>query len=185
MKTTGIVGFILSIFALLISGFCLYSMQNSNIATSDDTEYVDSLATATVQNMINPLFSSVDEVLVYRDLSVEGNVIDLEFNDMPESILKNVAGVIIKREGHASKRSIIYEYRANKQVYDNLPATQKNETSTLETVEQKSASSMEGNSVTKVDSPAAPADETRFQQRDTTINGKTYKMRTKTEIMYE
>ena len=175
------IAFLLSLVAFVGVVYTYSKVQNAGLLGKGDatTKYVDSVATETVQNMINPLFSSVDEVLVFRDLSSEGEAIDAEFNLMPEELLKTVAGTIIKREGHASKRSIIYEYRANRSVYDNLPAPA---TDTAEPIE-KDPGCVEGNPATT--ESKGPSGEVRYTQKDTTIDGKSYKMHTKTDVTYE
>lgn len=173
---------VLSIVALILSGFVSYKMDKFVSPEGDKSAYVDSLVQESVQNTVNPLFSSVEEVLTFRDLSVEGEVIDNEFNTMPEELLKTVAGTLIKREQFASKRSIVYEYRANKQVYDNLPTTSQNDKPGPDAITGES-SSTEGNSVRK--DSVGPQNEVRYNQHDTVVGGKTYKVRTKTETTYE
>ena len=172
---------VLSIVALILSGFASYKMDKLVSPEGDKSAYVDSLVLESVQNTVNPLFSSVEEVLTFRDLSVEGEAIDNEFNAMPEELLKTVAGTLIKREGHASKRSIVYEYRANKQVYDNLPSADNKPNGPDATTGE--SSSTEGNSVRK--DSVGPQNEVRYNQHDTVVGGKTYKVRTKTETTYE
>lgn len=172
---------VLSIVALILSGFVSYKMDKFVSPEGDKSAYVDSLVQESVQNTVNPLFSSVEEVLTFRDLSVEGEAIDNEFNAMPEELLKTVAGTLIKREGHASKRSIVYEYRANRQVYDNLPSADNKPNGPDATTGE--SSSTEGNSVRK--DSVGPQNEVRYNQHDTVVGGKTYKVRTKTETTYE
>lgn len=140
-------------------------------------EYVDSTVAAGVQNYINPLFNNVDDVLTFRTKYLEGQAIDDVFNTMPEEVLKNVASVCIKREGHVSKRGIVYEYRANKDVYNNLPSPD----STKSVLPPSSSSA--GGQPYRPDS--APVGRVEYTQHDTTISGKTYKVRTKTETTYE
>ena len=140
-------------------------------------EYVDSTVAAGVQNYINPLFNDVDEVLTFRTKYLEGQAIDDVFNTMPEEVLKNVASVCIKREGHVSNRGIVYEYRANADVYNNLPKSD----STKPVIPPSSSSA--GGQPYRPDS--APVGRVEYTQHDTTIGGKTYKVRTKTETTYE
>ena len=140
-------------------------------------EYVDSTVAAGVQNYINPLFNDVDEVLTFRTKYLEGQAIDDVFNTMPEEVLKNVASVCIKREGHVSKRGIVYEYRANANIYNNLPKSD----STKSVLPPSSSSA--GGQPYRPDS--VPVGRVEYNQHDTTIGGKTYKVRTKTETTYE
>ena len=169
--------------ALFITVLC--SCNGHKVWPSDDgvtKEYVDSAITQSVQNYINPLFNTVDEVLIFRDLAAEGEAIDEAFNAMPEDVLKNVASVCIKREGHVSKRGIVYEYRANSNVYNNLPSTSQEPSPITEQKDNDGSSA--GGQPYRQDS-SVPMNETSYTQHDTTIGGKTYKVRTKTEKKYE
>jgi hypothetical protein len=144
-------------------------------------EYVDSTVAAGVQNYVNPVFNTVDEVLTFRTNCLEGQAIDEAFNQMPESVLKNVASVCIKREGHVSKRAIVYEYRANSSIYNNLPSPDSTKTSSNTQV--PSTSTAAGGQPYRPDT--VPMNETKYNQHDTTIGGKTYKVHIKTETKYE
>lgn len=84
-------------------------------------ETVDSLVNAKVKQTVNPIFYSVDEVLVYQDLTNDGNKIDSAFSVMPEDILKNVSHVLLKKYGTATKKDIVMEYYNHKDIYPNLP----------------------------------------------------------------
>lgn len=89
-------------------------------------ETVDSLVDLKVKETIDPAFYSVDEVVVYQDLTNDGHAIDSVFNTMSEDALSQVANVLIKRNGSTSKRSIVKEYLAHKDIYPNLlPAQNK------------------------------------------------------------
>lgn len=145
-------------------------------------EYVDSTVAAGVQNYINPLFNDVDEVLTFRTKYLEGQAIDDVFNTMPEEVLKNVASVCIKREGHVSKRGIVYEYRANANIYNNLPSSDSTKTS-ADTQVPPTVSNSAGGQPYRPDT--VPMNETKYNQHDTTIGGKTYKVHIKTETKYE
>lgn len=185
MKAIKVFGVVLALLLLIGGGCYLLDKEYSGSLFDKDKvtkEYVDSTVTASVQDIVNPVFSDVDEVLVFRDLTAEGLAIDEAFSTLPEEVLKNVASVVIKREGFATKRSIVYEYRANNEVYDNLPNNA--------TPEEVNAITQHGSSggepVTKVDSSESkPIGRIEYTQHDTTINGKTYKVRTKKEIDYE
>ena len=156
---------------------------------SDDgvtKEYVDSCVAASVQNYINPLFTSVDEVLTFRELTLEGQSIDDSFNSMPEEILKNVAAVCINRDGHVSKRGIVYEYRANNAIYNNLPSpTSPTQNDTIKVNPNLVGTSAGGQPYRPDSLTSLPTNEVSYTQHDTTIGGKTYKVRTRTEKKYE
>ena len=148
-------------------------------------EYVDSTVAAGVQNYINPLFNDVDEVLTFRTKYLEGQAIDDVFNTMPEEVLKNVASVCIKREGHVSKRGIVYEYRANADIYNNLPKSDSTKTSTSAPTSSQVPPTSNSAGGQPYRSDSVPVGRVEYTQHDTTIGGKTYKVRTKTETTYE
>ena len=148
--------------------FCC-SCDKIGIVKTDviDKEYADSIIKESVQDYFNPLFTNVDEVVEFRSLSAEEDVIDREFTELPETILVNVASVCIKRDMYATKRSIIYEYRANRQVYDNLPPNSEPICGVTEEDSkdiQKSTSA--GGEPSRPDSAS---------KSDTVINGKAYR----------
>lgn len=163
-------GYLIGIFLVALALTLCCSCNKLGMVTSEviDKEYADSIIRESVQNYINPLFTNVDEVVEFRSLSAEAKVIDAEFEEMPETILRNVATVCLKRDSYASKRSIIYEYRANRQVYDNLPANAEPPASTTTEeapkTEQKSTSA--GGEPSRPDSAS---------KGDTVINGKPYR----------
>ena len=176
------------VIGLLMCAVCC-SCNGHAVWPSDDgvtKDYVDSCVAAGVQNYINPLFTSVDEVLTFRDLTAEGQGIDDAFNLMPEDVLKNVAAVCINRDGHVSKRGIVYEYRANSAVYNNLPASDTTSQNDTTTVNPNLVGTSAGGKPYRSDSLVTlPTNETTYTQHDTTIGGKTYKVRTRTEKTYE
>lgn len=88
-------------------------------------ETIDSLVNAKVKETVNPVFYSVDEVLVYQDLTNDGNKIDSAFSIMPEDVLKNVSHVLLKKYGTVTKKDIVTEYHNHMDIYPNLMPIQK------------------------------------------------------------
>lgn len=82
---------------------------------------VDSLVQMSIKEVANPTFYSVDEVMVYRNLDANQKKLDSVFYKLPDNIIEKVAGVLINRDGSACKRSIVSEYNANRDIFDNLP----------------------------------------------------------------
>lgn len=74
-----------------------------------------------VEAIINPQFSSVDELIEFRQQTEVGYAIDSTFRVIPEDVLKNVAEVMLKKGVIITKKSVVEEYRAHNGVYDNLP----------------------------------------------------------------
>lgn len=123
-KLTFYGGYLLILFMLAVACIaCCTSCDKLGVVKTEviDKEYADSIIAESISNYTNPLFSSVEEALEFRSLTIDAQIIDNEFLEIPEDILRNVTSVCLKRDGYASKRSIIYEYRANAEVYNNLP----------------------------------------------------------------
>ena len=174
-----LIGFVLVCCAIV---FCCTSCDKISAIKGDPVtqEYVDSVVMNNVQNIVNPMFSSVEEVLAFKAKELKAKEVDDIFNQLPDNIIQNVATVCINREGHVSKRAIVFEYQANSKVYDNLPDTTDNS--------KDISGSKEENPVTKVDTPKVvtpPNNTTRVTQHDTVINGNKYTVKTKTETSYE
>ena len=74
-----------------------------------------------VEAIANPVFETVKEVILYRYQADQGATIDSIFSALTDEQVKNVSTVVINRDGCATKKSIVEEYRANNTVYDNLP----------------------------------------------------------------
>lgn len=131
-------------------------------------EYVDSLVQATNLDYANPVMETADEVVIMRDLYAGKKADDEVFLSMPEDVLRNVAGTLIKRQGSVSKSELVLEYTQNKQVYDYLPTN----TSAPDSI------SAEHKDVSKVLS-------TSYHRRTDTIDGKPVKIMVKTEESVE
>lgn len=87
-------------------------------------ETVDSLVQLAVMDAINPSFESAEQVVVYRDLSIDGESIDSVFKSMSERDLFTVSSVVIKRLGSATKKDIVEEYNSHADIYNNLPQSE-------------------------------------------------------------
>ena len=142
MKTKGIVGTIVALVLIVVAFFV--GRNNKLLPFLGQKQKplteaaVDSIVQLNIQEFVNPHFTSVDEVLLYREIDAEGLEISNMFASIPDEVMTNVVGVILKRGSEVSKKSIVYEYRLNRQVYDNLPVppgntnTQQNQTTTTE-----------------------------------------------------
>lgn len=100
---------------------------------------------------------------------------DAEFLGIEEQTLETIAYTLIKRFGNVTKRQIVDEYRANSDIFDNLPTTDQMTTS------KDSSSGMEDQGVTRVNKTP---DSVSFQEKDTTINGAKAKILIRKELVY-
>lgn len=144
-----------------------------------DTAKSDSVLVAEqVEAIINPQFTTVQDIIEFRQRTDEGFVVDSIFRALPESVLSNVAAVLIKKDGSVDKKSIVKEYKANKGVYDNLPPAPISKTeATKDTVDLSSTDLGTRQSDKKVIS-------TSYTYRTDTVNGKPVKIQIKTEESY-
>ena len=73
-----------------------------------------------INNYRNPVMSTAEEVLDFRQCSQFDYETDSIFRSIPLPILKNVITVCLNRQNTVQKTDIIDEYLRNKKVYDNL-----------------------------------------------------------------
>ena len=140
--------------------------SNPNYDTACDSVMVSQ----SVDAYVNPQFTSVEEVLDFRQQMHENFTIDSIFRTMP------VSSVLIKKSGTIDKKSIVEEYRANSTVYDNLPVPQQSNATTQEI---DLGSTDLGSRQNKTDIIS-----TSYQYRTDTINGKPVKIQIKKEESY-
>lgn len=129
-------------YALMLAFFTLLaSCRQGNeqyVPTYDDSVYVSSI----VEDMQNPTFTGVVDVLNFQAALADSYAIEEAFVALPPDVLQQVANVCIRRNGSTTKYEIIQEYRANREVYDNLtnttdtPAPEDNTDSTTAMEEQ-------------------------------------------------
>lgn len=124
MKNLGrfLVGYVIAtLFVLTLCVSCDYlpTSPKENYDVADST-----LIAAEVQSVLNPSFTEVETLLYYRQTLLDEAYADSVFLSMPETILANVANVVLKKKGIVDEYSIVSEYRANRDIYDNLPDSQ-------------------------------------------------------------
>lgn len=73
-----------------------------------------------LQQVTNPTFSSLEEIMVYRQSMIDANTTDSIFVSLSDPIIRNVTAVVLKNYKEVSKASIVDEYLRNKRIYDNL-----------------------------------------------------------------
>jgi hypothetical protein len=73
-----------------------------------------------VEKVVNPTFTSVSALVEYQEADINQHRVGEVFRAMPDYILRSVATVCINRDKKVSKRSVVEEYLARADVYDNL-----------------------------------------------------------------
>lgn len=117
-----------------------------------------------VQNITNPQFTTLNEVIEFRTCHRESQAIDSIFFSLPESVLQNVVTVLLKKNyASITKKDIIEEFEQHKDVYSNINTTSIN---------------VKNDSTKKIIS-------TSYSYRTDTINGKPTRISIKTEESYE
>lgn len=148
--------------------------QTENQRTLDSTTIVHQ-----VESIVNPEFNTVDELIQFRTASAEGERVDSVFMGMSIDALRNAASVVIKRNGHVSKRAVVQEYEANRSVYDNLPKYTTAPTKDTAVNVDLGATDL-GNRPDKKDEIIS----TKYGYRTDTVDGVPRKVQIKTEESY-
>ena len=139
----------LCLIMLSCMAFTVSSCDKLGIYTSNDVMQKDSiLITKKFKALQNPEFKTVDELVYYQSDVKQDFTNDSIFKAIPETALREIAGVVLKREGHLDKLLIVGEYKDNyDKVYKYLPDKKQEEAS----------------------------DTTKVTTKDTVVNGKIYR----------
>ena len=132
-----------------------------------------------IETTVNPLMTSVEEVLVYHGQMAEEYTINEVFCTMSPETLKNIASVCLKKNGCTSKKDIVLEYQANRAIYDNLPVNQPSPEPIEPTPDKPIPPTVQPNS------PDVPPTSTTTRTEDDTVNGVPLKVTIKEERSYE
>ena len=136
-----------------------------------------------IETTVNPLMTSVEEVLVYHGQMAEEYTINEVFCTMSPETLKNIASVCLKKNGCTSKKDIVLEYQANRAIYDNLPVNQPSPESEKLQPDKQIPPTVE----IKVDGMPGdvPPSSVVTRTEDDTVNGVPLKVTIKEERSYE
>lgn len=133
-----------------------------------------------IENVNNPQFSSVTDVMEFRVNYASGQTIDSVFFSLPDNTIRNVVGVLLKSNTNITKKDIIEEYRRCKDVYDKLPVPN----ASNEKTDDSSAVNKPVDK-TATDLGTRQPVKTEISFRTDTVNGKPKKVMVKTEEYYE
>lgn len=120
-----IIGLFASLLTILTGVLILLLMKNSGALKVSEVDSSKTDSTELVQMIeqhYNPVVASVDGAIMVQNKMIEEFNLRAVFRDMPQSVLKNVANVVINRSsGNAiTIYDISKEYLTNRKVYDNL-----------------------------------------------------------------
>lgn len=126
---------------------------------------------ACLDSLVNPEFTSVNDVFVLRDRLANDAYVDSVFLSLSPNVLQNVSSVLLKRQRTFTKYDIVGEYAKGGDVYDILtspPTTAPNESNS------KISTQLETTVPTAVEAPPTravdPAESSSY--KDTTIDGR-------------
>lgn len=155
---------------------CACSTGNPWKTDSSKTGADSALVAEYIDHVTNPEFVNVREVLDFRLRTIENYQVDSLIMAIPEDVLINVASVVLKKYGKVTKPDIAEEFRANQTVYNNLPSPQNSPIINNPTEQKTQLEAVP----TRVEEPSSSV----TISKDTVINGKKYKIETKT-IQYD
>ena len=120
-----IIGLFASLLTILTGVLILLLMKNSGTLKVSEVDSSKTDSTELVQMIeqhYNPVVASVGGAIMVQNKMIEEFNLRAVFRDMPQSVLKNVANVVINRSsGNAiTIYDISKEYLTNRKIYDNL-----------------------------------------------------------------
>ena len=120
-----IIGLFASLLTILTGVLILLLMKNSGALKVSEVDSSKTDSTELVQMIeqhYNPVVTSVGDAIMVQNKMIEEFNLRTVFRDMPQSVLKNVANVVINRSsgGIITIYDISREYLTNRKVYNNL-----------------------------------------------------------------
>ena len=139
----------LCLIMLFVAAFTVSSCDKLGICTTSDVLQKDSTFIAKkFKELQNPEFKTVDELVYYQNDLKELYTNDSIFRTIPEASLREISGVVLKREGRLDKSLVVAEFKDNyDKVYKYLPEKKETHVDTI-----------------------------KPEYRDTVVNGKLYKI---------
>jgi hypothetical protein len=172
--------FTLLLFAILTAAGMSSCKHYGLTHPSDNYDVADSAMTAQlIKAAVDPSFTSVADVIMFQQRACDMVTIDKEFNALPQNILKNVAKVVISKEGRATKKSILEEYRSSKKTYDVL-----SEDSTKTANVNNAGQTVDLQATDLGNRRNDKAISTSYSYYNDTVDGKIRKVQVKTEKSY-
>ena len=122
---------------------------------------------------IEEQYTTPDQLASLQDAMIDAEYINRAFVDMPGYILYNVASVCINKFGKTTKKQVVIEYDANKEIYDNL----KSPPDSMNTETTSTPSSNNTNSAGTAAGATGPPDNIQLNrvEGDTIIGGVLYR----------
>ena len=95
------------LFSLGLSS-CKHSTNNTDFVDNDSLQIAK-----IVNNVSNPVFTSLEDVMIYQKKIKEQHLSDSIINHVDPDILSFIADVCINRDGYTTPKKILEEYKLN------------------------------------------------------------------------
>lgn len=167
-------GYILVLLLVAIGTIACCSLTGCDYFDRNNKTTVDSIQVENyVDAIMNPTFVTVDEVLDFQEQLICNYQCDSVLKTISSKKLTDIATVAIKKHGVITKKDLVREYLNDQTVYDNLPNNVVLQTTEQQTEQKEENVKQEG-----------AIYETRYNYKDSVIDGKKVKIETKT-VVYE
>lgn len=126
---------------------------------------------------------SLSDVFVVKHDMLDNMYTDSVFLVIPDDVLSNVVGVLLKKTPSFTKRELVNEYMLNRQVYDNLPppvAEVPINNTTPQSTPILSITQEGSTTVTEAPPTGVGKKTVSYSNKDTVIDGKRTEIETKT-----
>lgn len=157
----GIVG--LSVNSCTEGGIKSYFSSQEEVETADQA----------VEAIVNPDLGSVSDVVNFYTTLRSNMYIDSMFMALPETTIIDVSSVLLKSTPTVTKKDIVEEYSAHRNIYDNLPksdVSKEESPTTSEPIAKVEITKEETTTVTEA--PPTRVDNQPSSYKDTVIDGK-------------
>lgn len=74
-----------------------------------------------IDSIVNPAFTSATDAISLQNTLNANAYVDSIFMNLPEKTVRDVCSVLLKRRATVTKKDIVNEFVANRQIYENLP----------------------------------------------------------------
>lgn len=136
----------------------------------------DSSVEVTQADINNPIITSVAEAFELQQKMIAEKEIDSLFLTMGKTDMHNVIGVLLNKGAtNIMKCDIVSEFKAGREVYENLPSPDSKQNQAQESTKIAEISLENTATTTVTEAPPTRVEDSKQPAKDTIINGKKYK----------
>lgn len=136
----------------------------------------DSSVEVTQADINNPIITSVADAFELQQKMIAEKEIDSLFLAMGKTDMHNVIGVLLNKGAtNIMKCDIVSEFKAGREVYENLPSLDSKQNQAQESTKIAEISLENTATTTVTEAPPTRVEDSKQPAKDTIINGKKYK----------